>query len=313
MATRCRNEIMPQYTETANNVAGRIARHAPNSTTLATQQYAWELAGAVAEHMNGYIATNNEATWDNTSRAQVTTIATALDNQETNLLRRVTRDPSDERDGWMVESGLMATLVGANDAGNCDDLASYAAHLCLTSATRPITVCYTNGNGFQHSFVLLQSGANYLVQLDCWVAPYNRVTFWNASTWRNGANQEDTFTLSIENVGSNRHPGLIAAWDDFAARHRRPRARALAAETPRTGQVGSYFHDNAAVRPLAMSERGNRRTARRSASPEVAAQSSGSRYPAPTSATDYASLLAGQPRGRYSIGGVTIDWDPNPT
>jgi hypothetical protein len=291
---------MPQYLDVrARDVERMINQHAPAG---GRRQYAIELALEAESDLRDdddriFVATNNQATWNGLSTDTVRTLARTIDRQETRRLRNVSTDPEDNRDGWMVESGLMASLVRDNNAGNCDDIASYAAHRCLRRAERAVTIAYVNGNGFQHSFVLLSSRqGERVVQLDCWV-PQDRVTYWNVSMW----NTNDTFTLSIETVRDGVvHPGLIEIWQDWERAHRARRPRNLAGETPRADQVGRYTHPSARQRPESMNSRSSRRRRQRSVSPPRT-------FSGTSRATDIRSLLASLAPGVYVIDGVTYE------
>jgi hypothetical protein len=197
------------------------------------------IATAIAAHVT-FPGTNNKATWPDSWREDdslAKKCAKAIDEDEAERLAAAKK--FDEDADWQLDCGIMASLVKQHQAGNCDDLASYALDYGMKNFSDCV-LCFVQDRGFDHSFLLVYcKGEKQVWLVDSWVSQ-DRVIPFEKSIWFKDLEISAFMPVKV----STSNTGVIEAWDAHAADRPRKRRRA-SDETPRLEQVGQYIHPSA--------------------------------------------------------------------
>lgn len=206
------------------------------SDGLTSQQIAANIVGTVV-----LPATNNTARWDKTKPDNhYQTLAKNLDIYETQLQQSAPE--FDDEEQWWIDCGLMATLVDKFNAGNCDDLASYALNYAMQTFSNTL-FCYTQHTAFNHSFLLvMRKGDEAPILADVWVSEDGAIPFQDA-LWCELAKKMKLRVMPVAVKAPG--PGVIDAWKAHFGKTKLKAFDETDAEYPRLAQAGAYLHRSA--------------------------------------------------------------------
>lgn len=161
-----------------------------------------------------------------------------MDEKETELRNdAITFDGNKD---WEIDCGLMATLVVQFEAGNCDDLASYALDYGMRNHSNCV-LAFTQHDGFAHSFVLTYCKGDDEVWLaDVWVKEDRSIKF-TESLWCTKPDLNcRVMMVKVDRGGT----GVIEEWLHHSSKMHGKRPN-LPTEYPRRDQCGAYGHASA--------------------------------------------------------------------